>query len=59
MIKKSKIKYSYEIGSNHKEHGWLLPKKLTWSNLSLIKVFKKWNWYIINENSTNIWEKIF
>ena len=43
MIQNKKIKYNDEIKSNHREYGWLLPKEPTCSNLSLNRVFKKWN----------------
>ena len=48
-----------EIESNYREHGRLLLKELTWSNLSLIRIFKIRKLYIINKINTNIWEKIF
>ena len=36
-----------------------LIEGLTWSNLGLIKDFKKLKWYIINRNDINISENTF
>ena len=57
-FKNYKSSTTIRLGRIHRDHDWLLSKELTRSNLSLIKVFKRGICYIINENCTNIWEKM-
>ena len=53
LINKSEIKYSSEIGSNPQRAQLIFIERVDSVNLSLIMVFKKEIFYIINVNSTN------